>query len=144
MSGGKDDFTEFKSEGTLSSGEKVPIEEVKQALMPRQADCTDGSDLQARWRSIADKYGGLIKPDIVFFGEKPPLRFFVRAMQDMPQCDLLLVMGTSLAVQPFAGLLAKAPESAPRMLINLEKVGISVGQRADSRLMMLKDVTIGM
>jgi Sir2 family len=48
--------------------------------------------------------GGLVKPDIVFFGEALPEAFFERVQQDMPACDLLIVLGTSLMVQPFAML----------------------------------------
>ena len=48
--------------------------------------------------------GGLVKPDIVFFGEALPERFWEAAEADMPAADLLLVMGTSLVVQPFASL----------------------------------------
>ncbi|KAG8563796.1 hypothetical protein GDO81_016202 [Engystomops pustulosus] len=41
--------------------------------------------------------GGLIKPDIVFFGEQLPARFFLH-LTDFPRADLLFVMGTSLEV----------------------------------------------
>lgn len=45
--------------------------------------------------------------DIVFFGEALPDRFAQCAMQDMKKCDLLLIMGTSLLVHPFASLVDK-------------------------------------
>ncbi len=48
---------------------------------------------------------GLVKPNIVFFGEPLPARFHRQRAMDYPQCDLLIVMGTSLVVQPFAGLI---------------------------------------
>lgn len=48
---------------------------------------------------------GLVKPDIVFFGESLPARFFQHLKQDFPQADLLIVLGTSLTVQPFASLI---------------------------------------
>ena len=48
--------------------------------------------------------GGLVKPDIVFFGEQLPERFGRLVPADFDACDLLLVMGTSLQVQPFASL----------------------------------------
>ena len=51
-----------------------------------------------------DDTGGLVKPDIVFFGESLPPRFFQGMKTDFPQGDLLIVMGTSLTVQPFASL----------------------------------------
>ena len=45
-----------------------------------------------------------MKPDIVFFGESLPDRFWEAAETDFPAADLLIVMGTSLVVQPFASL----------------------------------------
>jgi len=38
-------------------------------------------------------------------------------------CDLLIVIGTSLRVQPFAGLIDMVKSNCPRLLINKEKVG---------------------
>ena len=49
--------------------------------------------------------GGLVKPDIVFFGESLPERFWERVPLDFSEADLLIVMGTSLVVNPFAGLI---------------------------------------
>ncbi|EFA77796.1 NAD+-dependent deacetylase [Heterostelium album PN500] len=66
---------------------------------------------------------GIIKPDIVFFGEALPSRFHDLVREDFPKCDLLLVLGTSLQVQPFASLVSLAPQGIPRCLINLEEVG---------------------
>jgi NAD-dependent deacetylase sirtuin 2 len=45
-----------------------------------------------------------VKPDVVFFGESLPVRFFTSVVADFPKCDLLIIMGTSLVVQPFAYL----------------------------------------
>uniref|UniRef100_A0A1A8E613 NAD-dependent protein deacetylase n=1 Tax=Nothobranchius kadleci TaxID=1051664 RepID=A0A1A8E613_NOTKA len=70
-----------------------------------------------------EKCGSLVKPDIVFFGESLPSRFFTSVKQDFPRCDLLIVMGTSLQVQPFASLVSRVPKSCPRLLINMEKAG---------------------
>ncbi|KAG7319584.1 hypothetical protein KOW79_016727 [Hemibagrus wyckioides] len=67
----------------------------------------------------------LVKPDIVFFGENLPARFFSSMKKDFPQCDLLIIMGTSLQVQPFASLVSRVPNSCPRLLINMEKTGQS-------------------
>ncbi|XP_075554408.1 sirtuin 2 isoform X2 [Dermacentor variabilis] len=66
-----------------------------------------------------------VKPDIVFFGERLPDRFFDLSEEDFARCDLLLIVGTSLQVQPFAGLVDKVHNSIPRLLINLEKCGHS-------------------
>ncbi|XP_074086763.1 NAD-dependent protein deacetylase sirtuin-3, mitochondrial isoform X2 [Macrotis lagotis] len=40
---------------------------------------------------------GVIKPDIIFFGEQLPQRFFLH-MADFPMADLLIIIGTSLEV----------------------------------------------
>ncbi|XP_056139119.1 NAD-dependent protein deacetylase sirtuin-2 [Lampris incognitus] len=70
-----------------------------------------------------DKCNSLVKPDIVFFGENLPVRFFTSMKMDFPRCDLLIIMGTSLQVQPFAGLVGRVSKSCPRLLINMEKAG---------------------
>ena len=50
----------------------------------------------------------LVKPDIVFFGENLPDRFHELTATDFKKCDLLIVMGTSLTVQPFASLIDRS------------------------------------
>ncbi|KAK3311000.1 DHS-like NAD/FAD-binding domain-containing protein [Chaetomium strumarium] len=84
--------------------------------------------------------GGLVKPDIVFFGEALPRLFFER-MDMVKEADLLLVMGTSLKVHPFAGLPNTADEEVPRVLFNLERVG-SFGTQADD-VLVLEDCDAG-
>ncbi|CAD5223746.1 unnamed protein product [Bursaphelenchus okinawaensis] len=74
---------------------------------------------------------GLIKPDIVFFGENLPSKFFTSAVNDFPKCDLLIIIGTSLVVQPFASMVHEVAEETPRLLINLTSAGkISKRERA--------------
>ncbi|XP_012280366.1 NAD-dependent protein deacetylase sirtuin-2 isoform X2 [Orussus abietinus] len=67
---------------------------------------------------------GVVKPDIVFFGEMLPDRFHALIDKDFSKADLLIIMGSSLVVQPFASLVDKVSSSCPRLLINKEKVGI--------------------
>jgi len=67
--------------------------------------------------------GGYVKPDIVFFGENLPEKFFKCMKSDFKKCDLLIIMGTSLVVQPFASLIDRVGDQCPRVLINMEKVG---------------------
>ncbi|XP_053693459.1 NAD-dependent protein deacetylase Sirt2-like [Sabethes cyaneus] len=67
--------------------------------------------------------GGVIKPDIVFFGEGLPERFHVLPHKDFAECDLLIIMGTSLTVQPFASLVEYVGDDCVRLLINRDKVG---------------------
>lgn len=48
--------------------------------------------------------GGIIKPDIVFFGEALPADVLEEAQKEASQADLMLVLGSSLTVYPAAGL----------------------------------------
>jgi len=65
-----------------------------------------------------------VKPDIVFFGEGLPERFHKHVIADLGKADLLIVMGTSLTVQPFAGLIHLVQPTCPRLLLNMVPVGI--------------------
>jgi len=69
------------------------------------------------------KCNGLVKPDIVFFGENLPPRFFFQRSEDFPKCDMLIIIGTSLQVHPFASLVNEVTKTAPRVLINNQEVG---------------------
>lgn len=83
---------------------------------------------------------GLVKPDIVFFGESLPKEFDRKAFR-VGIADLVLVIGTSLSVYPFAALPEQAQEGKPRVLFNLERVG-NMGSRADD-VMQLGDCDAG-
>jgi len=84
--------------------EEVTYEEFRKAAL-------DGTVLKCK------KCGGFIKPDIVFFGEGLPQVFFDH-LDELEETDLLIVMGTSLTVHPFAGLVEFPPEQVPRVFIN--------------------------
>ncbi|GLH04710.1 NAD-dependent protein deacetylase Sirt2 [Gryllus bimaculatus] len=75
-----------------------------------------------------DHCKGLVKPDIVFFGEAMPDRFFLY-QEDALYADLLIVMGTSLEVYPFAAIAEEVSYNVPRILFNREVVG-TMGMRA--------------
>ncbi|XP_014380017.1 NAD-dependent protein deacetylase sirtuin-3, mitochondrial isoform X2 [Alligator sinensis] len=85
---------------------------------------------------------GLIKPDIVFFGEELPSRFFLH-MTDFPMADLLFVIGTSLEVEPFASLAGAVRSSVPRVLINRDLVGPFAYQQQCNDIAQLGDVVSG-
>lgn len=63
---------------------------------------------------------GALKPDVTFFGEAIPKRLFTCAAVDFPVCDLLLCMGSTFQVMPFASYLSAASPLTPRVLFNLE------------------------
>ncbi|AEF93859.1 NAD-dependent deacetylase [Desulfotomaculum nigrificans CO-1-SRB] len=56
--------------------------------------------------------GGLLRPDVVLFGDAMPEDYYT-AEQVLSGCQLLLVIGSSLQVQPVAGL----PRLARRVVI---------------------------
>lgn len=83
---------------------------------------------------VTPQCNGLVKPDIVFFGEALPEEFF--KSRSLPaDADLCIVMGTSLTVQPFASLPTFTAEGVPRVLINKERVG-DLGSRPDDVLLL--------
>ncbi|KAK7929819.1 hypothetical protein WMY93_006214 [Mugilogobius chulae] len=85
---------------------------------------------------------GVIKPDIVFFGEQlPPM--FLKYLTDFPLADLLLVMGTSLEVEPFASLAGAVRPSVPRLLVNRDLVGPFLWRRRSHDVVLLGDMVQG-
>jgi NAD-dependent deacetylase len=48
--------------------------------------------------------GGLVKPNVVFYGEMLPFDVLQDAQHEISRCDLLLVVGSSLVVAPAAEL----------------------------------------
>ncbi|PJF18102.1 Sirtuin family, catalytic core small domain-containing protein [Paramicrosporidium saccamoebae] len=50
------------------------------------------------------KCGGIVKPDIVFFGESLPKAFDDHIATDCNEADLVLVMGSSLKVHPVSSI----------------------------------------
>jgi len=82
-----------------------------------------GEDARPCVRCANNGCVGYVKPDIVFFGENLPGRYFDLRDEDLRTCDLLVVMGTSLAVTPFANTMHLCNPKSPRLLINLERVG---------------------
>jgi len=69
-----------------------------------------------------DKCKGIIIPDVVMNDDDLPDEFFEQLDKDFHECDLLIVMGTSLKVEPFPGMIEDPPLDVPRVLINNEPV----------------------
>lgn len=95
-----------------------------------------------------DVCGGFIKPNITFFGEALPKRFFEawEVIKNVPKnkpdldlekeenpepkfphggCDLMIVIGTGLAVTPFANTVSQAENGCPKVLMNLENTAVN-------------------
>ncbi|KAK9696192.1 NAD-dependent histone deacetylase sir2 [Basidiobolus ranarum] len=60
----------------------------------------------------------IMKPDIVFFGEKLPDAFEEHLLEDSRQIDLLIVMGSSLRVAPVSNIMSHIPQNVPQILVN--------------------------
>jgi len=67
---------------------------------------------------------GIIKPDVIFFGERLPDSFF-NSFYQIEESDLVIIMGTSLKVFPFANLVSLIRKTTPIVLINRENPGIN-------------------
>lgn len=65
---------------------------------------------------------GIMKPDIVFFGEGLPEEFHTVMASDKDKCDLLIVIGSSLKVRPVALIPSSIPANVPQILINREQL----------------------
>jgi len=65
---------------------------------------------------------GVIKPDIVFFGEPLGEEFHQMISIDKDKCDLLIVMGSSLKVKPVSLVSEILPARVPQILINRERL----------------------
>lgn len=113
----------FASQRCIECGRTYPDADMREMVRTKEVPhCGDEACL------------GLVKPDIVFFGEQLPAAFFQNRSKPA-EADLVIVMGTSLTVQPFAALPQLVMEGTPRVLINLEAVG-TMGSRADDVLIL--------
>ncbi len=65
--------------------------------------------------------GGVIRPDVVLYGEVPDQQNMARAVEYAEQAELMLVGGTSLVVYPVAGLLNYLSRSAKLVIINRDE-----------------------
>jgi NAD-dependent deacetylase len=60
---------------------------------------------------------GILKPDVVFFGELLPEMTLKKATFNATRCDLIIVIGSSLVVYPAASIPMYAKESGAKLLI---------------------------
>ena len=64
--------------------------------------------------------GGILRPDIVFYGEMLDDDKVTAAVRAIRSCDLLVAVGTSLVVYPAAGLVRYRPGSAKLVIVNYD------------------------
>lgn len=102
----------YRSATCIECGAKADPERVQQSIV------------QGGQAPICEKCKrGLVKPDIVFFGESLPFKFHAALSQDKNEADLLLVLGTSLQVAPVSAIPNMVRRTCKRALINRDLVG---------------------
>jgi NAD-dependent deacetylase len=89
----------------LQCGRKYPMAEIKKRLDAGEEvpDC--------------EACHGILKPDIVLFGERLPERVFSEAASHAENCDLFIVVGSSLVVYPAAMLPSYATDAGTELII---------------------------
>jgi NAD-dependent deacetylase len=60
---------------------------------------------------------GILKPDVILFGEQLPQAAWYEAQRAARQCDLMIVAGSSLEVLPVAGLPMQALDRGAHLII---------------------------
>ncbi len=113
QSAGNEEVIEFHGNGQrlicLSCGKRFPQEAVSLDDLPPRCSCQ-----------------GILKPDVVFFGEPIPAEASQRAFQYAQDCDLMLVVGTSAVVAPASHLPFVAKQRGALICeINLERTHLS-------------------
>lgn len=74
--------------------------------------------------------GGVLKPNVILFGEQLPIRVYNQAVAEARRCDLILVAGSSLEVTPAADIPFLAVQSgAAGIIVNLQPTAFD--SRAD-------------
>ncbi len=89
-------------------------------------DTREDRDTRARPLPPRCTCGGLLRPDVVWFGEALPPDLVHRSLRAVEGCDLLLVIGTSSLVQPAASFVdAALARGVPVVEINLDPTPLS-------------------
>jgi NAD-dependent deacetylase len=75
-----------------------------------------------------DSCGGILKPDVVLFGEELPFNVVNEVKNVIASCDLMLVVGSSLEVTPVALYPMEALNSGTKLIIiNIEPTYLDSG-----------------
>jgi NAD-dependent deacetylase len=89
----------------MNCDEQYPMDHVKEGLNAGVEE------------PVCDKCGGMLKPDVVFFGEALPADAINSAMYHASCCDLFIVVGSSLVVQPAAFIPSYAQDAGAALVI---------------------------
>ena len=89
----------------LGCGQRYPFEQIKSKL-------AEGEEVPK-----CQVCAGILKPNIVFFGEMLPEGVFEAAVQRAENADLFMVIGSTLIVYPAAEIPARAHRSGAKLVI---------------------------
>jgi NAD-dependent deacetylase len=99
----------FASYRCLDCGKSCATGEISLAKLPPVCSC-----------------GGIFRPNCIFFGEAIPHDSLYRSQKLASECDVMLLIGTSATVQPFASLPAIAKRHGARIIeINPEETPLT-------------------
>ncbi len=77
--------------------------------------------------------GGILKPDVILFGEQLPQKAWSEAQRASRTCDLMLVAGSSLEVMPVAGLPMQTLDRGAHLII-VNNTPTYLNERADAAI----------
>ncbi|KAI8603647.1 hypothetical protein EDD21DRAFT_368485 [Dissophora ornata] len=113
---------------------QVPGDDIKEAILKQEVAycrvCQSSSPGPNSLKKTSDEDDGdsdndcendslaVMKPDIVFFGERLPPAFDDSLDEDRDRVDLLIVIGSSLKVAPVSDIMHQLPNNIPQILIN--------------------------
>lgn len=89
----------------LDCGNRSPLEEIL-------GECGASEETP-----VCRRCGGILKPDVIFFGEALPEETLREATWHANHCDLLIVVGSSLVVYPAAYMPLYAKQSGAKLVI---------------------------
>lgn len=108
----------FATASCIMCDYKVDGNEIKDDILNQRVSycpkCTTTGDDD----DIGESSVSIMKPDIVFFGEKLPPEFDQSFPRDREKVDLLIVMGSSLKVAPVSEIMGQIPHRVPQIVIN--------------------------
>jgi NAD-dependent deacetylase len=102
----------------------------------QQTKCFDEGTLVPHWEERGEvpprcpACGGMLRPNVVWFGESLPQQTLERAWKAAQECDLFLSIGTSTEVQPAASLPFVA-RAAGATLVEINPAPTPLSARAD-------------
>jgi len=76
---------------------------------------------------------GILKPDVIFFGEALPQQTLTQALREAEECDLMMVIGSSLVVYPAAYVPVQAKQAGADLVI-INKGPTEQDHQADVRI----------